>query len=100
MKKIKAGSHKITNEVIFNLIKPYLKKGHRILDFGAGSGYMCQKIGNYLLENGLNPEEIIFACDISPENFQYSLITCSQTSPDSVIPFPDETFNVIYAIKL
>lgn len=97
---IKSASHPVTNQVIFNLIKPLMKEGAKILDFGAGYGHMSQRVGTYAKEQSSDPAEVIFPCEIVPEEFQYEDVTCTRINPDSMIPFPDETFDVVYAIEV
>lgn len=98
--KIKSASHPTTNNVIFNHLKPLIKSGARILDFGAGYGHMSQRVGDVAKELQLDPAEVIFPCEIVPEEFQYPDVSCTQIKPDSIIPFPDQYFNVVYAIEV
>ena len=98
-KIISSASHKVTNEVIFKLITERINKKSLILDFGAGQGHMCQKIGDYFLHKGIDPKDRIFACEIVPEIFKYTKIKCQKISKDSVIPFQDKTFDLIYTIE-
>jgi SAM-dependent methyltransferase len=93
-------SHKKTNEVIYNIITERVHAECKILDFGAGAGYMCQKIGNYFKSQGIQPKEHIFACEIEINNFQYADIECRKISTDSIIPYDDESFDLIYAIEV
>lgn len=97
---IKSASHKKTNEVIYKIIIERIHTESKILDFGAGAGYMCQKIGNYFKSQGMQPKEHIFACDIEINNFQYPDIECRKISTDSMIPYDDESFDLIYAIEV
>ena len=99
--KIKpSASHPTTNEVIFKLITGRIDKNCKILDFGAGRGYMAQRIGDHLEDADLKPEDHLFACEVAPEHFQYNSIKCHKILPDSIIPFDDNTFDVIYAIEV
>ena len=43
--KIASASHHSTNEKIFFLLKPLVKEGAKVLDFGSGKGHMVQRIG-------------------------------------------------------
>ncbi len=99
--KIKpSASHPKTNEVIYSLIKRYISKDSKVLDFGAGQGYMSQKVGTYFKEIGGEPKKHIYACEVFPEYFKYADIQCSKISTDSIIPYDDETFDLIYAIEV
>jgi len=95
-----SGSHKVTNEVIFNLIVERITDSSRILDFGAGAGYMCAKVGDYLSAKGVAPAQRLNACEITPEKFLYEEVECQEISTNSVIPFDDSTFDLIYSIEV
>ena len=98
--QIRSASHRTTNNAIFEHLKPHIKEGSRFLDFGAGLGHMSQRVGSHARELKLNPAEIIFPCEIVPEEFQYSDVACTKIEPNSIIPFPDNHFDVVYAIEV
>jgi len=98
---IKPGaSHPVTNQVILSLIEKNISKNSKVLDFGAGQGYMSKKIGDHFKSLGCNPSEHIFACEIDTENFKYTEIQCKKIEPNSELPFPNDAFNLIYAIEV
>jgi SAM-dependent methyltransferase len=99
-KTIRSASHRRTNDLVYQLIADHLGESNRILDFGSGAGHMCQRLGNQVEAQGGTPSEQIYACEINPEAFQYDKIPCQKISSDSEIPFPDEHFDVIYAIEV
>jgi SAM-dependent methyltransferase len=97
---IKSASHPVTNQVIFDSIKPLVKEGVKILDFGAGHGHMSQKIGEEALRKGIQPDQCIYPCEIVPDEFRYDKVKCQKIDTDSIIPFPDDFFDVVYAIEV
>lgn len=97
---IPSASHRVTNEVIFRLITERITAESRLLDFGAGRGHMCQRLGRFFREHGQDPQAHLVACEVVPEVFQYSEIGCHRISTDSVIPFPEASFDLIYAIEV
>jgi SAM-dependent methyltransferase len=99
-KPIPSASHPVTNEVLFRLITSLITPESRVLDFGAGRGHMCQRLGRFLQEHGRDPRAQLLACEIVPEVFQYREIECHRIGTDSVIPFPDGSFDLIYAIEV
>jgi hypothetical protein len=70
-KTIKSASHTVTNKVIFDLISPRVVKGSKILDFGVSYGHMAQQIGEEAEIKGITPIDLIYPCEIVPEEFQY-----------------------------
>lgn len=98
--KIKSASHYVTNDVIYAMIKPAIKKDFRILDFGAGNGHMAQRIGNTAESAGIEPTSCIFPCEIVPEDFKYEKVKCTKIDTDSQIPFEENFFDIVYAIEV
>jgi SAM-dependent methyltransferase len=101
--EIKPGaSHPATNNVIYSLITRNISANSKVLDFGAGQGYMSKKIGDHFksMPKSPAPREHIFACEIDTDGFKYEEIECVKISPNSEIPFPNETFDLIYAIEV
>ena len=97
---IRSASHRLTNERVFKIIVDHVDTQGRILDFGSGPGHMCQRLGNHFEEAGKKPADHIHACEIDPSEFLYDKIKCTQITPDSKIPFPDNHFDCIYAIEV
>lgn len=95
-----------TNKVVLETIKKNLdisNKDYKILDFGAGKGYMSQCVGEYI--SSIAPSEFVisdslFACEISPEYFMYDKVECKKILPDSMLPYDDNFFDLIYAIEV
>ncbi len=94
------GSHKITNEVIYEIVLKHITKNTKILDFGAGNGYMCQRIGRHLQSVGAEPINQLSACEVDNNKFLYPAIECMRIEDDSVIPFGDNVFDLIYSIEV
>ena len=100
MATIKASSHRSTNEQVFKIITSEDILGKRILDVGAGKGYMAQLLGKHVQKKGGSPSEIITACDLFPEYFSYEEIACKKMEFVNELPFHDGIFNVAYAIEV
>ncbi len=64
----------------------------KILDIGAGHGYLVKK----LHEAGYD----IMASDLFPEYFYYDKIECQQADITKILPFNDNSFDVILAVEL
>jgi 2-polyprenyl-3-methyl-5-hydroxy-6-metoxy-1,4-benzoquinol methylase len=97
---IKSASHPVTNDVVYSLITSRISPQSRVLDFGAGLGHMSQRLGAFFEQAGQKPEERLTACEVVPEIFQYTGVRCQKIGVDSVIPFPDAAFDLIYAIEV
>lgn len=97
---IKASSHRSTNKRVFEIITEAGILGKRILDIGAGKGYMAQLLGNHVRDKGGQPSEVITACDLFPEYFAYEEIPCRKMDFANELPFADASFDIVYAVEV
>ncbi len=100
MNTIKPASHLTTNKRVFDLIVQDYELGNRILDVGAGRGFMAQQIGNYIREKGGKPDELLCACDLFPEYFEYTAIPCEKLHFVTSLPYQSNSFDFLYAIEV
>lgn len=94
------GSNRTTNDVIFSILEGLMQGTSRMLDFGAGTGHMSQRVGELMIKKGMDPARYLHACEIAPEKFQYGKVECRAISTDSRIPFEDNSFDIIYSIEV
>lgn len=97
---IRSGSHRVTNDVIYQLIAARLTRVSRVVDFGAGLGHMSQRVGGFLAQQGGDPATQLTPCEIVPEIFQYPGATCRKIGKNSEIPVADGSQDLIYAIEV
>lgn len=100
MVKIRPASHPATNSAIFSLITNKPISSQKILDIGAGRGYMAQKLGDQCRKEGVDPKNVITACDLFPDNFEYNEIPCDKLKFISKLPYKDKSFDTVYAIEV
>jgi SAM-dependent methyltransferase len=98
--KIRSASRASTNQLVFDLISPFIIERKCVLDFGAGLGHMCQRLGELARERGLSPADIVHACEIDTLQFEYGPVSCKSISDDCEIPFPHNFLNAIYSIEV
>lgn len=97
---IKSSSHRSTNKRVFHIITEEDITDKKILDIGAGKGYMSQLLGEHVRKKGKRPSEVITACDLFPEFFSYKGITCRKMKFINTFPFEEATFDIAYAIEV
>ncbi|MDD5284862.1 MAG: class I SAM-dependent methyltransferase [Desulfuromonadaceae bacterium] len=97
---IRSASHPLTNQKIFDLILQEDIGSKRILDIGAGRGYMARKLGGYLAGKGLDPRDVLVACDLFPEFFEYEGVECIKVNAIDRLPFDNNSFDIVYAIEV
>ncbi|HMG01265.1 MAG TPA: class I SAM-dependent methyltransferase [Gemmatimonadaceae bacterium] len=99
--EIRPISHRSTNDKVLQIVLPLLKPGIRVADIGAGEGFFSQLLGEHVKSKlGLEPAEVITACDIFPEYFRYPEVSCLKISPDGRLPYPDESIDVACSLEV
>jgi len=100
METIKSCSHRSTNKRVFRIITKEDILGKRILDVGAGMGFMAQLLGRHIQDKGGIPSDFITACDLYPEYFSYKNVVCKKVEFINALPFDDGSFDIAYAIEV
>jgi len=94
-------SHTSTNDKTFALIRPYLDRGARVVDVGAGEGYFSKMVGEYIHScTQRPPSETLSACDLFPSLFRYRAVTCDPIGPDGRLPYGDASFDVVCSLEV
>lgn len=98
---IQSYSHPKTNQAIFKVVtrEPLAEK--KVLDVGAGEGFFCQLVGEYIKETyQADPSSILQACDLYPAHFQYGGVACRQIDFHEALPYEDNTFDLVTSIEV
>ena len=99
--EIRPISHRSTNDKVLQIVLPLLQPGIRVADIGAGEGFFSQLLGEHVKSKlGLEPAEVITACDIFPEYFRYLDVSCLKISPDGRLPYDDESIDIACSLEV
>jgi SAM-dependent methyltransferase len=99
--EIRPISHRSTNDKVLQIVLPLLEPGVRVADIGAGEGFFSQLLGEHVKSKlGLEPAEVITACDIFPEYFRYPEVSCLKISPDGRLPYDDESIDIACSLEV
>ncbi|HMH26050.1 MAG TPA: class I SAM-dependent methyltransferase [Gemmatimonadaceae bacterium] len=99
--EIRPISHRSTNDKVLQIVLPLVKLGTRVADIGAGEGFFSQLLGEHVKSKlGLEPAEVITACDIFPEYFRYPDVSCLKISPDGRLPYDDESIDIACSLEV
>ena len=93
-------SHRMTNQRILGLLEPCISPGRRILDLGAGAGYMTQKMSAILREQGLRPAEHLLAMDLFGDSYRCAEVPFRQADLNQALPLDSDSFDAIYSIEV
>ncbi len=75
-------------------------ENRRILDLGAGEGFLSRELGHAIAAAGKNPADILTASDIDPANFRYDGIDCVHGDFNASLPFPDNHFDTVCFVEV
>jgi SAM-dependent methyltransferase len=100
VKAISTASLPKTNDVVFELVRGRGVIGKSILEVGAGHGYLTQQLGLHIETQGGEPRQILQACDLFPEYFEYDGIECKKLNFMDELPFEPMSFDTIYAVEV
>ena len=99
--EIRPISHRSTNDKVLQIVLPILEPGIRVADIGAGEGFFSQLLGEHVKSKlGLEPAEVITACDIFPEYFRYTDVSCLKISADGRLPYDDESIDIACSLEV
>jgi SAM-dependent methyltransferase len=99
--EIRPISHRSTNDKALQLVLPLVRPGVRVADIGAGEGFFSQLLGEHVKSrSGLEPSDVITACDIFPEYFRYPAVKCLKILPDGRLPYDDSSIDVACSLEV
>ena len=94
-------SHHSTNRRILDLVLPLVTPGTRLLDLGAGEGFLSQAVGEHVRRvHGRAPATQLSACDVTPGIFRYRDVACDPLDPGGVLPYADASFDVVCSVEV
>lgn len=99
MTEIAHHSHHKTNEKVVELVLTKELGGQRLLDVGAGEGYLVSVLGEALRRQGVEPGTVLSACDVLPEVFKYQPVRCDRLSPSGPLPYSTGRFDIVTCIE-
>jgi len=87
-----------TNAKVLALLRPHLGTAGRVLDVGAGEGYLAQRVQAAIQEGGHRAR--LEACDLFPENFRVPGVPCHAIDLDGGLPLPDGSVDLAYSVEV
>jgi 2-polyprenyl-3-methyl-5-hydroxy-6-metoxy-1,4-benzoquinol methylase len=99
--KILSYSHEKTNRKVFAMATAGDLRGARLLDAGAGEGYLTKLLAGHIQEKyRVAPAEMLSACDLHPENFKPRELHCDRVGPDGRLPYPGASFDLVACVEV
>ena len=78
-----------TNAKVLSLLEPHLARAQRVLDIGAGEGYLATRVRDLVVAKGYAAK--VEACDLFPENFRAAGIECHAINLHGGLPLADQS---------
>jgi SAM-dependent methyltransferase len=86
---------------VFELARPLIAAGTRVLDCGAGEGFFSRLLGLHIAEvAGVPPSRVLSACDAVPGQFRYDGIRCDPLAADGGLPYADASFGLVCSLEV
>jgi SAM-dependent methyltransferase len=100
-KNVAPRSLPITNQKVIEILCSHNAWAEKILDLGAGRGYLSYLLAEKLSGSGYSSlSERLFACDLFPEDFEFEKIKCDPCDFNAKLPYDDSTFNAICSVEV
>jgi SAM-dependent methyltransferase len=87
-----------TNARVLSLLAPHLATAPRVLDIGAGEGYLASRVKEHIERHGLAAR--LEACDLFPDNFRVPGIPCHGIDLHGGLPLPDASIDLAYSVEV
>lgn len=87
-----------TNALVLKLLVPHLGIAERVLDIGAGEGYLARRVQEHIGEH--DSAAHLEACDLFPENFRVPEVECHGIDLHGGLPFPDQSVDLAYSVEV
>ena len=76
----------------------HLGNARRVLDIGAGEGYLARLVHGRIAGHGLST--VLEACDLFPENFRVPAMRCHGIDLHCGLPFPTASVDLAYSVEV
>lgn len=87
-----------TNARVLALLEPHLARGGRVLDIGAGEGYLARRVHDLIAAKGY--AATLEACDLFPGNFRVPEVTCHAIDLHGGLPLADQSVDLAYSVEV
>lgn len=87
-----------TNAKVFALLEPYVAQAGRVLDLGAGEGYLARRVHDLITSKAYATR--LEACDLFPDNFRVPGVPCHAINLHGGLPLDDQSFDLAYSVEV
>ncbi len=87
-----------TNAKVLALLETHLAQAGRVLDIGAGEGYLARRVLDLIESKGYAAR--LEACDLFPDNFRVPEVPCHAINLHGGLPLPDQSVDLAYSVEV
>jgi SAM-dependent methyltransferase len=88
----------VTNKKVVKVLSGHNPWGGRVLDLGAGEGYLSGLLAQEIKRREANGR--LYACDIYPDSYKFEGVECSYCDlNDGRLPYEDNFFDAVCSIE-
>jgi SAM-dependent methyltransferase len=87
-----------TNAKVLALLEAHLAHAGRVLDIGAGEGYLARRVHDLISSKGYAAK--LEACDLFPDNFRVPEVPCHAINLHGGLPFADQSVDLAYSVEV
>ena len=87
-----------TNAKVLALLEPHLAQASRVLDIGAGEGYLARRVHDLIKGNRYAAQ--LQACDLFPGNFRVPEVPCHAIDLHGGLPLEDQSVDLAYSVEV
>ena len=87
-----------TNAKVLALLEPHLARASRVLDIGAGEGYLARRVQDLIETRRLAAK--LEACDLFPDNFRVAGVPCHAIDLHGGLPLEDQSVDLAYSVEV
>jgi SAM-dependent methyltransferase len=98
--RIRRGSHRTTNALMFSLVTENLPAPRRLLDLGCGRGYFLRLLAEHYAARGWDPARHLHGADYDARSFEATEVPFTRLDLADPLPFPDGAFDEVISIEV
>ena len=87
-----------TNAKVLALLESHLARASRVLDIGAGEGYLARRVHDLIERKGFAAK--LEACDLFPDNFRVPEVPCHAINLHGGLPLDDQSVDLAYSVEV
>ena len=99
-RRVKAGSHRSTNEAVLALVVRELAAPQRVLDLGCGRGHLVDRLARHYESRGWAPAHYLTGADLDATAFEVPEIPFKALDIAAELPFATASLDTVVCVEV